>query len=584
MGGLRGDFQNSKYSTANRGFIGAGRSRRLDEDKLVKNFIWAHTKWVEKRVLEQLNVGDAKAVQEALEQIHAKSLLEGNGGKKQTYNDVLTGATGGKISEKQEYSSQSKGEDEWQQVTHKRRSGPKRDKIPSDVFTIFLHNIPDLATGKQVWELFQNCGKILDIILPKKRDAKGKRYGFVHTSSELEAGAIISNAKQDKRLGSKIRMSINGVKKPDRQSKVEEPKEENRSQGNLNNNKMGENKEERFDFGKKMFEFIELEIDEEVERALLKCKIGYTWFDESAENLQDKLNDTGLGKYKVTALSTRKFLIRKDDQDNWEDLNKSDLSDDMGVLFKGEQKRIRFKEVTDTGYLVGKVLPMDFSEKQEPEGSFNNAKCQVSEGSNVEEVLNPEEGAEQNKEQAIRPPLVKTSKEAYIRTLEESGSQLDAPCTELQVVNNFRADYTSSEVNSEHSKQEELERQSELYDMEQNMSLQTDLCTDVAKKLRVKSSRGRPRKVNNVVRNPFEIGIKFKNKKKKNGGRKTQMKAKERQEASQCLQIIPVGVVGKSVHEALEIVRSAESMGLVIKGDRDLAIQEIARKLDDGEL
>ena len=46
----------------------------------------------------------------------------------------------------------------------------------------------------------------------KKRDISGKRFGFVHTHSELEGGGIICNAKMDKKLGGggKICMTING--------------------------------------------------------------------------------------------------------------------------------------------------------------------------------------------------------------------------------------------------------------------------------------------------------------------------------------------------------------------------------------
>ena len=68
---------------------------------------------------------------------------------------------------------------------------------------------------------------------------------------------------------------------------------------------------------KKLFEFTEIEVDEEVELALLDCKISYSWFEENARELRGKLNDIGLGQYRVTSLSDRMFLIRKDNEDNW---------------------------------------------------------------------------------------------------------------------------------------------------------------------------------------------------------------------------------------------------------------------------
>lgn len=162
---------------------------------------------------------------------------------------------------------------------------------------------------------------MLDIILPRKRDKKGKRYGFVQTISEKEAGVIISNAKMDKRIGSKIRMSINnsnGTTKGEISSQEMEKVKGSK--------KVEPRQEEGIPFEKKMFEFIEVEIDEEVEEALLDCKIGYTWFDMRVSNLQEILSDMNLGKYRVTSLSSWKFLVRKDKKDNWNDLEGSDLS------------------------------------------------------------------------------------------------------------------------------------------------------------------------------------------------------------------------------------------------------------------
>ncbi|KAL8131293.1 hypothetical protein AgCh_007282 [Apium graveolens] len=66
------------------------------------------------------------------------------------------------------------------------------------------------AKAWEIWDCFKRTGKVLDIILPRKRDKKGKRFGFVKTISELEAGTIILNAKENRGLGSKIKMSLNG--------------------------------------------------------------------------------------------------------------------------------------------------------------------------------------------------------------------------------------------------------------------------------------------------------------------------------------------------------------------------------------
>ena len=43
-------------------------------------------------------------------------------------------------------------------------------------------------------------------------------------------------------------------------------------------------------------------------------------------------------------------------------------------------------------------------------------------------------------------------------------------------------------------------------------------------------------------------------------------------------------MVGSSVKEALEIIATAENMGLSIVGDREIVVQEIAKKLEAGVL
>lgn len=100
----------------------------------------------------------------------------------------------------------------------------------------------------------------MDIILPKKRDRLGKRYGFVKTMDEREAGAIICNAKQDKRLGGKISMTINGKnenfsshKKPTSEQVMK--KKSNDFPVKATTNTRGNSKQsEEASFGKRMFE------------------------------------------------------------------------------------------------------------------------------------------------------------------------------------------------------------------------------------------------------------------------------------------------------------------------------------------
>ncbi|KAL1829491.1 hypothetical protein ACET3Z_007903 [Daucus carota] len=105
-----------------------------------------------------------------------------------------------------------------------------------------------------------------------------------------------------------------------------------------------------------------------------------------------------------------------------------------------------------------------------------------------------------------------------------------------------------------------------------------------ARKLKVKSNRGRPRKISSKHRNPFEIGGGFKRRSKGRAKGKVTQKGKRNFAASQVIQVVPTAVVGSSVKQALEILEAAENMGLAVNGDRVVVVKEIARKLEMNEL
>ncbi|KAK1361501.1 hypothetical protein POM88_045975 [Heracleum sosnowskyi] len=103
----------------------------------------------------------------------------------------------------------SDGLGKWELVQRKRSN---KRVFSEEHNTIFLYNIPDNATTQEVWSMFKGCGQIDDIVLPRKRDKRNNRYGFVKTRSEREAGVIISNVKEKGGLSAKIKMMINGKK------------------------------------------------------------------------------------------------------------------------------------------------------------------------------------------------------------------------------------------------------------------------------------------------------------------------------------------------------------------------------------
>lgn len=109
---------------------------------------------------------------------------------------------------------------------------------------------------------------------------------------------------------------------------------------------------------------------------------------------------------------------------------------------------------------------------------------------------------------------------------------------------------------------------------------QSTLCAGISKKLKVKSNRGRPRKKPLHHRNPFEIGSKLKFNKRKSTSAKIPIKKRRGEKSLAKMEIIPTRVVGSSVKEALEILATAENMGLLIQRDRNVVIKEIANRIE----
>lgn len=110
------------------------------------------------------------------------------------------------------------------------------------------------------------------------------------------------------------------------------------------------------------------------------------------------------------------------------------------------------------------------------------------------------------------------------------------------------------------------------------------LCAGLSKKLKVKSNRGRPRKRIVHPRNPFEIGSRFRFKRNKKMSSRNFQQKRAKELLVPRFEVIQSRVVGSSVKEALEILATTENMGLEIVGEREVVIQEIARRLDRREL
>lgn len=200
--------------------IGCRQSKAEKEIKgedILRDFVWTNKDLVDEKVYDEFVAGNKQTVTEALNQIHWRSLKLKGGldwkerrkipllgcsekdAKVKTYAEAVSSHRNQKITTlgndgQLGKSFDSPDGDEWT-VVRNRKTKNKNVNTKRDLYTIFLYNILVQASAKDIWYCLKNTVEIVDIILPRKRDKRNKRFGFVKTTSELEAGKIILNAK-----------------------------------------------------------------------------------------------------------------------------------------------------------------------------------------------------------------------------------------------------------------------------------------------------------------------------------------------------------------------------------------------------
>ncbi|XP_022023487.2 polyadenylate-binding protein, cytoplasmic and nuclear-like [Helianthus annuus] len=66
-------------------------------------------------------------------------------------------------------------EEEWETIRSKKG---KEKKVEEPSTTIFLTNLPEEVSDKEIWLEVRRCGYLSDVYFPRKKDLKGKRFSF----------------------------------------------------------------------------------------------------------------------------------------------------------------------------------------------------------------------------------------------------------------------------------------------------------------------------------------------------------------------------------------------------------------------
>uniref|UniRef100_A0A175YJP2 RRM domain-containing protein n=1 Tax=Daucus carota subsp. sativus TaxID=79200 RepID=A0A175YJP2_DAUCS len=153
--------------------------KKMPKDELFSitmNFIrsWAHL--VEASVLRDAFRGNCRAISLALGQIHHHSLEPKNGKMHSVTSPYMEALL----------------KESRMDMTPRKRirtvSSPQTKKTHS----VFFSGIQEASQPIALWQHFKKAGRVKDIILPKKRDKNGNRYGFLIMENGREVDQIIS--------------------------------------------------------------------------------------------------------------------------------------------------------------------------------------------------------------------------------------------------------------------------------------------------------------------------------------------------------------------------------------------------------
>ncbi|KAL1818682.1 hypothetical protein ACET3Z_013551 [Daucus carota] len=157
---------------------------RLEKgERLYKEFVIRNREWLDVNLQANLIKGDSDSLRVAGNQIHHKSMRNLN--KKEYDEDANTRkyveALLGTNSRWKEDNMDGKEDSEWTVVERKRRKGRKAGA------TILVAKIPSKAKSRDLWSYFGRAVRVMDIILPRKKDRRNNKIGFVKVQSEQEA-------------------------------------------------------------------------------------------------------------------------------------------------------------------------------------------------------------------------------------------------------------------------------------------------------------------------------------------------------------------------------------------------------------
>lgn len=241
------------------------------------------------------------------------------------------------------------GHDDKKEAWHKVESR-KHFKEKNEMFlsTVFMAKIPEKASSRHIWDFVLkeggvNIRLIRDIILPKRRDEKGNKFGFIRIKGFSEADEQVKRLKLVKFLGRNMNLIMLGDKKVGygkSGNSVNRDKEKKFSFEKSNGKRIkqkGVDNEKRVAFGgegngrkaaysgeKREYNFKAVP-DKDFGNKLWKSLIGFFRNQMSGIILKEVLKELGIVDILVREISCWNFVLQFRDDDYLKKFNKEQV-------------------------------------------------------------------------------------------------------------------------------------------------------------------------------------------------------------------------------------------------------------------
>ncbi|KAK9053567.1 hypothetical protein SSX86_024641 [Deinandra increscens subsp. villosa] len=115
-------------------------------------------------------------------------------------------------------------EEGWNRVYNKRRE----NKANQGSTSFFITDLPNGCTSEYLWETFYHYGKISDAFVPRRKDWRGRTFGFIRFLGVDNVDSMLSTLREVKVDGTRIRIYVSRFGKEDsirqpRKMKINEP-------------------------------------------------------------------------------------------------------------------------------------------------------------------------------------------------------------------------------------------------------------------------------------------------------------------------------------------------------------------------